>query len=358
LATESRQVSHGTPTNWHNTSYYPGGSSSGAGSALGAGIVPICVGTDTGGSVRVPPSFNGVFGLKPSHNRITVENDTLCVTGPLAATAADLTIAYRIMSQPNSDCPTQSKFALSTPPQPSSERVIGIYRDWWNQADPRVAESCDKAVKHLASARGYKIIDISIPYVAEAQSAHGAIVITEMAEHALRRTPNAKDWLSILSPASKILVTIATQTPAQDFLKFNSLRELLMRHLAFLFQSHPGLLIVTPTTPIIGWPRMPGDDAYGISDTNKSIQNMLYTFLANITGLPAVSAPAGYVDPEQGEGKLPVGLMAVGEWGSEEQLLTWAKDVEDYLHGTLEGGRIRPESWLDVLEESRTTTRS
>ncbi|GJC84949.1 fatty acid amide hydrolase [Colletotrichum liriopes] len=55
----------GTPTNWHNKSYYPGGSSSGAGSALGAGIVPIAIGTDAGGSIRIPASFNSAYGLKP-----------------------------------------------------------------------------------------------------------------------------------------------------------------------------------------------------------------------------------------------------------------------------------------------------
>ena len=85
---------------------------------------------------------------------------------------------------------------------------------------------------------------------------------------------------------------------------------------------------------------------------------MLYTFLANMTGLPAVSAPVGYVDPEQGEGRLPIGLMAVGEWGCEEQLLGWAKEVEDYLHEKYDGGRVRPKSWLDVLRAAKTETAS
>lgn len=283
-----------------------------------------------------------------------VQNDTLSVTGPLAGSAADLTIAYRIMSQPDPNCPTQGQFALSKPPEPSTKRVIGIYRDWWNQADPRVAEKCEKALEYFASAHRYEIIDISIPYLAEAQNAHGAIFINEMAEHARPRTSNPADLLSIVAAPSKILMSVASQTPTLDFLKFNSLRELLMRHMAFLFQTYPGMLIITPTTPLIGWPRMAGDDAYGISDTNNSIRNMLYSFLANMTGLPAVSAPVGYVDPEQGEGKLPVGLMAVGEWGSEEQLLSWTFEVEDYLHEIYEGGRIRPKSWLDVLKEANT----
>lgn len=277
-------------------------------------------------------------------------NNTMCVTSPLAATVSDLTIAYRVMAQPNPECPVQGKFALSVPPAPGARKVLGIYRDWWNQADARVREVCEKAVDHLANKCGYEIIDISIPYVPEAQLAHSVICITEMSEQARRRTPNPADWLSLVGPANKVVMSVGTRTPAADFLKYNSLRELVMRHLAFLFQKHPGLLVMTPTTPMPGWPIVPGDTTYGMSDTNKTVRNMLYIFLANMTGTPALSAPVGYLDPEQGEGQIPVGLMATGEWGSEEQLLAWAGEAEEYLHETRDGGRHRPKEWLDVMD--------
>ncbi len=128
-----------------------------------------------------------------------------------------------------------------------------------------------------------------------------------------------------------------------------------MEHLAFLFKKHPGLLILTPTTPEAGWRIHPGDQAYGFSDGNVTIRNMMYIWLANSTGCPAVSAPVGYTDPAPGlgPGKLPVGLMAMGEWGAEEQLLAWARDAENYLNaaaaGNCGGGRRRPEDWADVV---------
>ncbi|KAI5467414.1 amidase signature domain-containing protein [Mariannaea sp. PMI_226] len=344
--TSGCNAAQGTPTNFHNKLYYPGGSSSGAASSLSVGIVPICVGSDAGGSVRVPASFNGVYGLKTGHHRTMYMKDTLCVTAPLAASVADLTIAYRFMSQPNPDCPIQGRFALSVPPEPSAKKVMGIYRDWWNQADPRVAEICERAVDYFANTCGYEIVDISIPYIPEAQLAHGAICVTEMAEAARRRTP---DWLSLVGAANKLLLSVAAKTPAADYLRFNGLRELIMRHLAFLFQKHPGLLIMAPTTPIPGWPIVPGDQKYGMSDTSKSIHAIQYVFLANFTGTPSASAPVGYIDPEQGEGKIPVSLMATGEWGSEEQLLGWAREAEDYLHNGVEGGRRRPNDWLDIM---------
>ena len=307
------------------------------------------MGTDAGGSVRIPANFNGIYGLKTSHHRTMFMNSTMCITGPLAANVADLTIAYRLMAQPNPDCPTQSRFAVSVPPQPSAKKVMGVFRDWWKHADPRVAEACNAAMDWFAHERGYDVVDISIPYLAEAQLAHGVICVTEMAESARRRTSDPADWLSLCGPANRVLLTVASQTPATDFLKYNSMRTLLMRHLAFLFKKHPGLLIMTPTTPLVGWARTPGDEAYGLSDANITFLNMMYIFLANMTGTPSLSAPVGYVEPDQGEGKLSVSLLATGEWGSEEQLLGWATEAEDYLHTVYAEGRRRPDSWLDVI---------
>jgi Asp-tRNA(Asn)/Glu-tRNA(Gln) amidotransferase A subunit family amidase len=274
---------------------------------------------------------------------------TMCVTGPMAANVADLTIAYRVMSQPDADCPTQGRFALSVPPSPSAKRIMGVYRDWFNKADPPVREMCDKALDYFATKRGYEIVDISIPLLSEAQVAHAGLCISEMSEKARTRTPNPADHLSLIGPANKIILTMGAQLSAADYIKANCVRTLLMRHLAFLFQKYPGLLIMTPTTPMIGWPRSDGDDVYGMSNTNNTMRNMSYIFLANLTGTPSLSAPVGYVDPQQGEGKLPVGLIATGEWGSEEQLLAWAREAEEYLHEEYPEGRRRPDAWADVI---------
>ncbi|KAM4058564.1 amidase [Hirsutella rhossiliensis] len=351
--TSGLNIAQGTPTNHLNKAYYPGGSSSGPASATCAGLVPLCVATDAGGSVRIPANFNGLYGLKPSHHRTVAMNSTMCVTGPLAANVADLVVAYRVMSQPDPDCATQGRFALSVPPQPSAKRLMGVFRDWWKLADKPVVEACDRALDWFARQRGYHVVDVSIPHLAEAQLAHGCICITEMAESARRRTPDPADWLTLCGPANKILLSVGRQTPAVDYLKLNSLRTLLMRHLAFLFQKHPGLLIMTPTTPLVGWPRVAGDDAYGLSDGNLTFRNMMYIFLANMTGTPSLSAPVAYVDPAQGDGKLPVSLLATAEWGSEEQLLSWAAEAEEYLHTVYPNGRRRPDSWVDVMELSR-----
>ncbi|KAI0025224.1 hypothetical protein F4780DRAFT_722646 [Xylariomycetidae sp. FL0641] len=129
------------------------------------------------------------------------------------------------------------------------------------------------------------------------------------------------------------------------------MRDLQSRHLAHLFRRHPGLLLVTPTVPEAGWARAPGDEAYGFSDGDATIRAMMYIWLANSTGCPAASAPVGFADPAHGEGgRLPVGLMAMAEWGDEERLLQWATHVEGYLNEGLPGGRCRPAEWADVVQ--------
>ncbi|GAP83637.2 putative glutamyl-tRNA amidotransferase subunit a [Rosellinia necatrix] len=343
----------GSPKNWYNTSYYTGGSSSGAGSALSAGLIPIAIGTDAGGSIRIPSSFCGVFGLKPTLHRTCTMKSSICVTGPLAATAADLKIAYRTMTSPDPEDAIQSSFAPSIPPSPISKKTLGICRAWVNSASPVVRESMDRAIDYFSQKLNYEVVDIDIPYLHEGLSAHCGWALTEAVDHIKSRLKDR--WLSTVNHPNRILLLTGECTAATDMLKYSQLRTLLMEHLSFLFKKYPGLLIVTPTTPEAGWKVSPGDEAYGFSDGNKTVRMMMYIWLANSTGCPAVSAPIGFAEPEQGEGKLPIGLMAMGEWGAEEQLLAWAADAEAYLNYGLEGGRVRPGGWADVVRLANGT---
>lgn len=74
----------------------------------------------------------------------------------------------------------------------------------------------------------------------------------------------------------------------------------------------------------------------------------MYTWFSNLSGCPSATCPMGYAVPEQGggEGKMPMGVLAMGEWGAEEQLLAWAVEVENYLNDVYPGGRLRPKEWM------------
>lgn len=327
--TNNNNPNHGTPRNPHNRNYYCGGSSGGSGYAVGAGLAPIALGADGGGSIRIPSSFCGIWGLKPSHGRIsgtpTVSlAQTVGVYGPMAASIDDLALAYRIMAAP---APAEQDPSSASFPDPlttlqvwSSKprtKTIGIARDWIDRAEPPVRAVFDRALDFYRK-QGYEVIDITIPYLPEGQRAH---VLTIMTEIASGLTP---DQVGKLSAPNKVLVSMGMwQISGQDFLASQRLRSIIMSHLAYLFGKHPGLLILTPTTPIPGW-RINGeaDLSRGLSDGKSSVRNMEYVWLANFTGCPAINCPAGYVQ----DTRVPVGLMAMGEWGTEEDLIAFARD--------------------------------
>ena len=263
---------------------------------------------------------------------------------------ADLEIAYRIMATPDPNNPSSFRFAAPNPPveRQNSPKVLGIYKPWFDSADSSVLNVCHTAISNYEAA-GYTVIDITIPFLPEGQMAHAMTILAEI-------SASIHD-LTGLTPANKILISVGKQTPATDFLLAQKLRQRLMQHLAFLFRRHPGLLIVTPTTPLPGWHIAGGaaDLKHGVSDGNMSIRNMEYVWLANFSGCPALSVPVGMVEPKQGSGKIPVGLMAMGEWGAEERLLEWGRVGETWTSKLEEGEKVsKPANWVDVLKLAQT----
>ncbi|CZT03894.1 hypothetical protein WAI453_011006 [Rhynchosporium graminicola] len=355
--TTNNNPTWGTPRNPHNSQYYTGGSSGGAGYVVSAGLVPFAMGVDGGGSIRIPSSFCGIYGLKPSHNRLEDLGCTVADSGPLAATISDLEIAYRTMANPDPSDPTCSLFVKPSKASINRHKVIGIYKEWFNRADPAVLALCNEVVNYYEKQLGYTIIDITIPYIPQGQLAHAFTILSEMASRARANPASPTDWLADLNPANQVLIAVGAQTPAQDFLLAQQLRNMLMQHLAFLYQQHPGLIIVTPTNPMAGWPIGSENDLkYGVTDGNRSVRSMEYVWLANFCGNPAISCPVGYVEPEKGEGKVPVGIMAMGEWGSEMDLLAWGTECESWLNGTGKGqggGRQRPAAWEDAIGNAK-----
>ena len=353
--TTNNNPNWGTPRNPHNGQYYTGGSSGGAGYAVSAGLLPVALGADGGGSIRIPASFCGVYGLKPSHGRLEDTGSTVTVSGPLAATMSDLEAAYRIMAVPDPSDPICSLFTPPGPPPSTRPKILGIYKEWFERADAPVLELCNRTVNYYKEKLGYTIVPITIPYVPEGQLAHAMTILAEMSirSRAHAMSISKPNWLGGLNPANKVLLAVGDQTPARDYMLAQQLRNMLMQHLAFLYQKHPGMVIVTPTTPIAGWPiNSEADLKYGFTDGNMSIRNMEYVWLGNFCGNPAISCPVGYVEPKKGKGKLPVGLMGMGDWGSEDALIAWGRDAEMWLNEEYEGGRQRPGNWVDVVVEA------
>lgn len=311
--------------------------------------MPVTMGNDGGGSIRIPAAYTGLYGLKPSHGRVSIRPTSNLarstgVAGPMAANMVDLEIAYRVMAQPDSVDPDSKLFVPPTSQNDftsSRDKVLGVYKPWFDRADPPVQQACHQILDYLTSGLDYNIVDISLPMIHEAQLAHAITIMCEISSG----IPSVKD----LTPANKILISTGSKTPGIDFLQAQKLRNLLMQHLSHLYEQHPGMIIVTPTTPNAGWSFEPHDLRYGCSDGNMQIRNMEYAHLANFVGCPAITAPVGYVDPVAGTGKVPIGFMGMGEWCSEDELIAFGYDCERYLSEMHEGGRVKPSNFVDVM---------
>lgn len=355
MDTTNNNQTWGTPLNPHNQGYYTGGSSGGSAYAIASGLVPIALGVDGGGSIRLPSSYCGVYGLKPTHSRVsaragTEQTDSVAVNGPMASNIDDLALAYRVMAQPDPLSKNGRAFpnplALDTTftNRKAGKKYLGLVKYWIDRSDSNVLNMFNAAIEHYVSHHGYEVVEIDMPLLPQGQKAHAMTILSEA------RAGFTTSELKQLSWHNQLLLNVAgSHASAQDFIGAQKLRHLQMAHLAWLWDTYPGLLILTPTTPAAGWKiAKPSDvtSGYGVSDGDMSLRSMEYVFLANWTGAPAISIPMGWTADEN----VPVGLMAMGEWGSEEQLLAFGKEGESLLKDS--GGIRRPKGenqWFDLL---------
>ena len=312
LDTTNNNPTWGTPLNPHNESYYTGGSSGGSGCTAAQGVCPIVLGVDGGGSIRIPSAFCGLYGLKTTQSRLSVYPidlgaNTVAVAGPMSPNIEDLALAYRIMAQPCPQDPVSSLFP-STITRSAVElkaparRYLGIDREWVGRSDPAVLKLYDAAVQYYTQKCGYEAVDISIPLQAENEKAFSLTILAE------GMTSIKPEMIKKLQYPNQILLNVsALHATAQDLLSSNRLRERAMRHLAWLWEQYPDMLILTPTTPCAGWKiakQSDITDGYGLSNADMSLRTMEYTSFGNWVGCPAITCPMGY-DPSN----IPVGIM-------------------------------------------------
>ena len=314
LDTSNNNPITGTPLNPHNPAYYTGGSSGGSAYAVAAGICPIALGADGGGSIRIPSSFCGIFGLKTTHGHVSASPTrhelgvSVGVIGPMASNIADLALAWRVMAQPCPSDPSSPLFpspllttSHSSPKQ--SRKILGICAPWLARADPDVRIHFDAALTHYQSL-GYTTVSIPLPFLPEGQKAHSITILSEM------RAGLPTSTIAKLTYPHQLLLSVASGVAsAQDFLAAQKIRHCLMQHLAWLFATHgEDLLILTPTCPAAGWKvKQSGDvkvGGYGVSDGDMTVRSMEFIWLANFAGVPAMSVPCGYSEDD-----VPVGLM-------------------------------------------------
>lgn len=317
---------HGTPRNPYNDFHHTGGSSSGPAAAVASGLVPVAIGADGGGSIRIPAAFCGVVGIKPTFGRVSEHGAAPLVwsvahIGPIAGSVRDCAAAYAVMAGDDPlDTNSRGHPSVSTdvaPPGSLRGIRMGVYPAWFTHASTDVVARCDAMVREFERL-GATVIEVEIPELDLQRLAHIAIITGEMAAAMAPYHPSRRREFSLDSRAN---LAIARSFSAAEFVTAARIRARAMAHWRRAFQDVH--VMVTPATGRTA-PRIdPAAMPLGGSDLSMTTEVMRFAFPSNLTGHPAISFPAGY-----DRDGLPIGMQVVGRPWSERLLFRIAAMAE------------------------------
>lgn len=311
VTTECAYLAPARTRNPHNPAHTPGGSSSGSAAAVGSGMVPFAVGTQTGGSVIRPASYCGVVGFKPTFGmiprtgvlRTSQRLDTVGTFGRTiedAALLADVLAGYDA-GDPDSApkaAPRLLETALSEPPV--TPQLAFIKTPAWSAIEP----DCAEGFAELVEALGDHCDEIELPGIfAEGTTAHRRIMLAEIA-HNLRHYYERGSGQ--LAAETRAAIEEGRSVSADEYLAALDWRELLYAGLEEIFERYDA--IVTPAAP--------GEAPLGLDSTGSAAFNVLWS----LTGVPALTLPL-----LTGSNGLPVGVQLVGRRNNDGRLLRTAR---------------------------------
>lgn len=336
--------STGQSRNPWNLNRVSGGSSSGSAAAVAAGLSPIALGSDGGGSVRIPSACCGVFGLKPTFGRVSVRGrifqevaedadpPSTLAFGPVAGCVDDLAIAYYVLASR-----ATSGALRSHPPfmggltDPLPERLdgdvaglrVGVFAPWAETATGSAQAHYRRALGALTAA-GASVRSVGIPRLEDIRCAHG-IAISSKTYAGLRKNgvTDAERWGSV-GLDTRVKMAMAATFDDEYVAKADCVRAMAVREIVPAVFSEVDV-VVTPAMAA-DTPEVPDDLATGLIDAATDSRMMRFMVFANFTGVPAVTVPVG-VD---GRG-MPCSVQVIaGPW-REGMLLRVAKCLEERI---------------------------
>ncbi|MBL8609661.1 MAG: amidase [Myxococcales bacterium] len=334
------------PRNPHAVDRLAGGSSTGSAVAVATGLVPFALGGDGGGSIRIPASLTGIFGIKPTWGRLSRAGDffggTVAHVGPLASSTLDLA---RVLEMASGHDPADPETAWAPERTPGSfYRALGrgvrgvrigvVDTEWADATDP-VSRAGREALRAL-EAEGAKLVPLRSELLQYA-AAIGYVTISVEARAGLRAywEENRDEMTEDLQVSFASLDAIG----AVEYLETTRLRVGLRHEARALFGEVDVLAL--PTVRGVAAPVSDDDMATGFLDAKVIDDLCRFTFLANLTGLPAASAPVG-----RDVSGLPIGLQIVGDAWDEASVLAVVAHLERIGAARVE----RPEGSVDLLD--------
>lgn len=299
----------------------PGGSSSGSGVAVAAGLVPVSIGTDTGGSVRIPAAFNGIVGYKASRGRYSMEGvfplaRSLDSLGPLCRTVQDAVLVDAAMR----GLPAAGPLAR---PDLAGLSFVIPETVFFDGAEPEVVAAFEAAVERLSRA-GARIRRDAFPEfsaIFDLMAKHGALVTAEA--FVLHRERIKGPAAAEIDPRVVKRTLLGEKITLADYLDTLDARERLTA--AVEARLGPDTLLISPTLPHVApavGPLIEDEDLF-FQINGKTLRN---TLVGNFLDWCGVSLPCG-----TGAGGMPVGFLLSGPRGSDERVLAVAAAVENLL---------------------------
>ncbi|MBZ5724760.1 MAG: Asp-tRNA(Asn)/Glu-tRNA(Gln) amidotransferase GatCAB subunit A [Acidobacteriia bacterium] len=317
----------GTVRNPWNVAHTPGGSSGGSGAAVAAGIVYAALGSDTGGSIRIPAAFCGIVGLKPTYGRVSRHGAlplaySLDHMGPLARSVRDAAIVLNAIAGHDPRDRTSSRHPVVdfVPEDGCSIRGLrlGFPQNFYFERLDGDVESAVRGAMARAESLGAEIKPVVVPDIAALNAVSRVILLAEasaiLEPHLSQRHRFGADVLALLDQGRLL--------PAVDYINAQRLRTRMRRQFAKLWSAVDCL--ITPTTPNTA-PRI-GEDTIRLGGRDEDVR-LASTRLVrgiNALGLPALSIPCGL-----SASGLPIGLQIVGPAFDEATILRVGAALED-----------------------------
>jgi amidase len=319
----------GTTYNPWNLERTPGGSSGGAASAVAAGLGPLAEGSDLAGSIRMPASWCGVVGFKPSQGRIprypnSNAWNTLSFNGPLSRTVGDAALMFQVMAGPDDRDPlslpdTGEDFCAVVLGEPSLKGLRVAWTPDLNMVpvEPVVQEICRRAT-HVFADLGCSMDENSPDF----SDAHELFAVLNANLRLAAVGEYVDQWGEQMDPLLVWRVEQGRKLTMADIGNAEKARTALYQRVRTFFETYDLLLLPTTSTPPYAAHGTYPTEVAGRPITTP-YELLLLTYALNLTGQPAISVPAGWTDDG-----LPIGLQIVGRWRADSQVLRAAAAYE------------------------------
>jgi aspartyl-tRNA(Asn)/glutamyl-tRNA(Gln) amidotransferase subunit A len=348
MGSSNEHSAYGPARNPVDPNRVPGGSSGGSAAVVAAGVVPIALGSETGGSVRQPAAFCGVVGVKPTYGRVSRYGlvafaSSLDQVGVFGATVDDAARAMEVIAGRDERDSTSADRPVPKLRFDGSQRldgvVIGRPREYFpDSLDARMRERCDAAIALLRE-RGAQVREVSLEHTGLAIPVYYIIATAEASSNLARfdgvrygYRDDGKDGLKGMYEATRsrgfgrevtrriLLGTYVLSAGYYDayYRKAQQVRTLITRDFGGAFDGGVDVLL-TPTTPT------PAFEIGAKAEPYEMYLNDIFTATANLAGVPAMSVPVGTLDG------LPVGAQIIARHFEEEKMFRVAAVLENAI---------------------------